>query len=78
MKQKSAKENKGRTVAGQWVFEGIDRTTKKIFVEPVDNRTSDTLLEVIKQKIADGTIIYSDCWKSYNCLKNERFVHCES
>lgn len=70
------KHNKGRTVTGQWVFGGIDRTTKQIFVEPVQNRTSDTLLEVIKRKIANNTTIYSDCWKSYNCLKNEGFFHC--
>jgi len=58
MKRKSAKKhNKGRTVTGQWIFEDIDRTTKEIFMEPIDNQTSNILLEVIKRKIADDNYI---------------------
>ncbi|CAF4294374.1 unnamed protein product [Didymodactylos carnosus] len=35
----------------------------------------ETLLEIIKTWIKPGTTIMSDCWKAYNCLKNEGFQH---
>lgn len=70
------KYGKGRIVKGQWVFGGIDRETKKIFIEPVPSRSSKNLLEIIKRRIAPNTTIYSDCWKAYNCLTEEGFVHC--
>ena len=58
------------------MFGGIDRETKNIFIEPVATRNSHTLLEVIERRIAPNSTIYSDCWKSYNCLKQAGFIHC--
>lgn len=34
-----------------------------VFVSPVENRTADTLLTIIKDWIKPGTTIISDCWK---------------
>jgi len=39
------------------------------------NRGSDVLLDLIKTWIRPGTTIISDCWKAYDCLSNEGFVH---
>lgn len=69
------KYNRGRRIEGKWVFGGIERDTKKVFLVPVENRTSETLLTVIKQWIHPGTIIVSDCWKSYDVLQSEGFIH---
>ncbi|EFN66847.1 hypothetical protein EAG_08499, partial [Camponotus floridanus] len=69
------KNNKGRLVEGQWIFGGIERSTNRLFIEPVHNRSADTLLNVIKKWIKPGTTIMSDCWKSYKCLSNEGYVH---
>lgn len=69
------KYNRGRLIDGQWVFGGFERETKNLFVVPVNDRTKDSLLAVIKDKILPGTTIISDCWKAYNCLSNENFVH---
>lgn len=65
------KYNRGRIVDGQWIFGGIERGSKNMFMEMVPDRSATTLLEVIKRKILPGTIIMSDCWKAYNCLNTE-------
>ncbi|XP_035220542.1 uncharacterized protein LOC118193551, partial [Stegodyphus dumicola] len=69
------KYNRGRRVNGKWVFGGIERESGKCFSEVVEDRSRETLLEVIRRKILPGTMIISDCWKSYDCLKNEGFQH---
>lgn len=69
------KYNKGRKVDGKWVFGGICRETKEIFVVPVDRRSKDNLLPIIKDRIRPGTTIISDCWSSYKCLNSEGFKH---
>ena len=43
------KFNCGRVVEGQWVFGGFERETKRIFMVPVPDRTSDTLVQEIKK-----------------------------
>lgn len=69
------KYNRGRVIEGQWVFGGIDTTSKKSFYVAVEDRSQETLLKVIKMWIKPGTTIVSDCWKAYNCLQNEGFLH---
>lgn len=44
------KYNRGRRMEGQWVFEGIDRTTRQPFLIPVERRDKDTLLAIIKNQ----------------------------
>lgn len=69
------KYHRGRVIEGQWVFGGICVQTKDCFFVTVDDRTKETLLKVIKEWIHPGTTIISDCWKSYNCLESEGFLH---
>ena len=69
------KYNKGRIIEGQWIFGGIERESKKLFLVPVEERSKESLLAVIKEYILPGTTIVSDCWKSYNCLADEGFQH---
>lgn len=69
------KHNVGRLVEGQWVFGGVCRQTRQCFMVPVNQRDSQTLLNVIKEKILPGTTIISDCWRAYNCLKEEGYQH---
>ena len=42
---------------------------------PVHNRKQDTLLPLIQKWIKPGTIIHSDCWKSYNKLSKLGYTH---
>ena len=41
----------------QWVFGGIDTTTKKCFLVPVDRRNALTLIPIIRQYILPGNLI---------------------
>ena len=69
------KYDRGRWIDGTWVFGGFERGSKKCFLVPVPTRGSDVLLEVIKNWIRPGTTIMSDCWRAYDCLSSEGFVH---
>ena len=69
------KFNCGRVVKGQWVFGGFERESKRIFIVPVPDRTSDTLVREIKKYILPGTKIISDCWQGYQGLEKEEYVH---
>ncbi|XP_039277164.1 uncharacterized protein LOC120355641 [Nilaparvata lugens] len=69
------KYNRGRAVEGQWVFGGIDELSGEVFMVAVENRSSDTLIPIIKEYIKPGSTIVSDYWKAYDCLKEEGFEH---
>ena len=61
------KYNVGHRVQGGWVFGGREKDNKsKVFMEAVPDRKADTLLAIIQRWIAPGSIIWSDCWKSYD------------
>ena len=60
------KYNRGRHVVPQWVFGGYCRRSGLGFLIPVPDRQADTLLPIVADFIAPGTIIYSDCWPAYN------------
>ncbi|CAD7077814.1 unnamed protein product [Hermetia illucens] len=69
------KYNRGRIIEGQWIFGAIERETKKIFVVAVPDRTHETLLSIIVERIEKGTKIISDCWPSYSRLEEYGFIH---
>ena len=61
------KYNRGRFLSNQqWIFGGVVRGEhSKCFIEFVENRTQETLLEMIQKNVLPGTTIYSDCWRAY-------------
>lgn len=66
------KFNRGHGVEGVWVVAGIERTVeKKIFAVQVEDRKGNTIKQIIKKYVKEGSIIYTDCWKSYNFACNE-------
>ena len=70
------KYHKGHAVEGQWVSGGREKYDKtKVFMIPVHNRKQDALLPLIQKWIKPGTIIHSDCWKSYNKLSKLGYTH---
>ena len=60
---------------GCWVFGGIERESKKLFLTAVPDQSAATLIPIIKKFILPGTKIISHCWKSYDCLRTEGYVH---
>lgn len=73
------KNHVGRVIPERWVFGGYDRSTKKGFLVLVEDRTAHTLLGAIVRYIKPGTMIYSDCWASYNGISDiqvtPRYTH---
>lgn len=69
------KYHKGHQVKGTWIVGGISRRTKRVFMIPVKVRDSETLTSVIKKHVLPGTTVYTDCWKGYNKLKLNRYIH---
>jgi len=69
------KYNRGRWLDGQRVFGGLEHGSKNCFLVCMPSCRSDVLLDVIKQWIRPGTTVVSDCWKAYDCLSSEGFVH---
>lgn len=59
------KHHPGHRVDGQWVFGGYERETRNCFMIPVEDRSANTLLAIIKEWIKEGTTIISDCWRVY-------------
>ena len=48
------------------MFGAIERGPRKCFFFVVKNRKKETLLSLIYDHIAPGSIVYSDMWKAYN------------
>lgn len=72
------KYNRGRVVSKRWVFGAIERREDgqyRSFVEFVENRREDTLLEIIRRRIAPGTTIISDGWAAYRNLGQYNYCH---
>jgi transposase-like protein len=66
------KYNRGHRVEGCWVLGGVERTeARKLFITVVQDRTAQTLLNVIQQHVKPGSIIYTDLWKGYSKLNEE-------
>ena len=69
------KNHAGRLLPEIWVVGGICRETNQCFAKRVSDRTADTLEEVIKEYVAPGTTIHTDCWKGYVHLDTLGYTH---
>jgi transposase-like protein len=69
------KYHRGHFVEGQWVFGGIEEDSRKSFMFAVEDRSENTLIPLIKKWIKPGSIIISDCWKSYCNLPTHGYTH---
>lgn len=68
----SRKYYKGHRVEGVWIVGGVERTPKKrLFAVAVEDRTTETMKSIIKDNVEDGSIIYTDFWKSYDTAIEE-------
>jgi transposase-like protein len=72
MKIAKHKHNRGHHVEGAWCIVGVERTQeRRLFIVEVDNRDEETIWQVIKEYVVDGSIIYTDCWRAYSFLNRE-------
>lgn len=71
------KYNRGRNLQEIWLFGGIERVSKKLFLVPLidQKRDSNSLIPLVKKYILPGTIIVSDSWRAYSKLKEYNCTH---
>jgi transposase len=54
---------------------GILKRGGKVFTKLVDDTKTTTLMPVIIRKIAPDSVVYTDCYRSYNALDVSDFRH---
>ena len=60
------KYNRGHRVEGVWVIAGVERTEeRKVFLIEVENRNSDTIIDILREHVHPGSIVHTDCWAAY-------------
>jgi hypothetical protein len=69
------KFNVGRIVRQQWVFGCYEVESNIGFVVAVENRSRETPLNIIRERILPGTIIVSYLWASYSTINDNSFEH---
>ena len=63
------KYHRGHHVEGAWVIGGVERTVeRRVFAEVVEKRDAATLVDVVRRRVAPGSIVYSDLWKAYEAI----------
>ena len=58
-----------------WILGIFDRATKELFCFALPDRTSNTLIPIIKNFVDPSCRVYTDGWASYSSLKQEGYDH---
>lgn len=69
------KGNRGRGAAGKIPVFGLLKRGGKVYTKVISDVSSATLIPIIERKVVPDSIVYSDCWKSYNVLDVSEFYH---
>ena len=69
------KGKRGRGAAGKVVVFGILKRGGKVFTKVVNDTQAVTLMPLITRKVAPDSIVYTDCYCSYNALDVSAFHH---
>lgn len=60
------KYNKGHHVEGVWTMVGIERTPeRRAFCVVVERRDAETIRSVVRSKVREGSIVYTEEWRGY-------------
>ena len=69
------KGNRGRGASGKVPVFGLLKRGGKVYTKIIPDASSASLIPIIEQKVVPDSIVYSDCWKSYNVLDVSDFKH---
>ena len=69
------KGKRGRGAVGKVAVFGILKRGGKVFTMVVSDTKTETLLPLITRKVAPDSIVYTDCYRSYNALDVSGFYH---
>ena len=65
------KYNRGSILSFEsvWIFGMIERESKKIYMEKVARRDSESLFIIVNRHVLPGTNLISDQWRGYSKIK---------
>ncbi len=66
---------RGRGAAGKVPVFGLLKRGGKVYTKVIPDASSATLIPIIERKVIPDSIVYSDCWRSYNALDISEFKH---
>jgi len=69
------KGKRGRGAAGKVPVFGLLKRGGKVYTQVLADTKSDTLMPIIVKKIKPDSIVYTDCYRSYNALDISEFKH---
>ncbi len=69
------KGKRGRGAAGKVVVFGIPKRGGKAFTKVVSDTRAITLMPLTTRKVAPDSVVYTDCYRSYNALDVSDFHH---
>lgn len=69
------KGKRGRGAAGKVIVFGILKRGGKVYTKIVQDTKAETLMSLIVNKIVPDSIVYTDCYHSYNALDVSNFHH---
>ena len=69
------KGKRGRGAAGKMIVFGILKRGDRVFTQVVDDTKTHAIMPIIRQKIMPDSVVYTDCYRSYNALDVSEFHH---
>lgn len=69
------KGKRGRGAAGKVIVFGILKRGGKVYTKVIGDTKTNTLMPIIRQKIVPDSVVYTDCYRSYNALDVSEFHH---
>jgi len=69
------KGKRGRGATGKVIVFGILKRNDRVFTKVVCDTKAATLMPIIIRKIAPDSVVYTDCYRSYNALDVSGFHH---
>ena len=69
------KGKRGRGAAGKVAVFGLLKRNGKVYTVAVSNTQTATLLPIIREQVKPDSIVYTDCYKSYDVLDVSEFSH---
>jgi transposase len=69
------KGKRGRGAAGKVIVFGILKRGDRVYTKVITDTKAQTLMPIILRKIAPDSIVYTDCYRSYNALDISGFHH---
>jgi transposase len=69
------KGKRGRGAAGKMIVFGLLKRGGKVYTQVVPDTKTLTLMPIICRKVVPDSLVYTDCYRSYNALDISTFQH---